>query len=279
MLTVESGTNFEFSGVKLMNAPKFHVRLLDLMNVHMHHFEIDVDIASQRRIMSHVPTFPLNTDGIDPSVTNMHMHDFKIRCFDDDIAVKSCLSSGTYCKCASNITIENGKVINSVGLSIGSIKPKDDISCVDNVTFRNIEMEKPFKGIYVKTNRGNSGHGSITNILYENITIDAPVWWPIYIGPQQQKQPDGKGEGCMNYPLEDCPTEALVDIENITLRNIQIKNSVNPYSGVIRCNETNPCKGFVFDNVNVDVIVKKNKGYICENIEMKSYNSNPKPLC
>lgn len=35
-----------------------------------------------------------------------------------------------------------------------------------------------------------------------------PVWWNIYIGPQQQKQPDGGGPGCMVYPLkENCPTQ------------------------------------------------------------------------
>jgi len=42
------------------------------------------------------------------------------------------------------------------------------------------------KAIYVKTNPGN-GTGEIKDILYENIKIHFPVWWNIYIGPQQQK--------------------------------------------------------------------------------------------
>ena len=51
------------------------------------------------------------------------------------------------------------------------------------------------KGIYVKTNSPDKGFnktepgsgGEITNIHYENIDIHNPLWWGIYIGPQQQK--------------------------------------------------------------------------------------------
>jgi len=34
------------------------------------------------------PTFPLNTDGIDPAGTNIHIHNVKITNFDDAVAVK-----------------------------------------------------------------------------------------------------------------------------------------------------------------------------------------------
>ena len=40
------------------------------------------------------------------------------------------------------------------------------------------------KAIYVKTNPGQ-GTGEIKDISYENIKIHFPVWWNIYIGPQQ----------------------------------------------------------------------------------------------
>lgn len=52
------------------------------------------------------------------------------------------------------------------------------------------------------------GYGIISNITYENLHITDPLWWGIYIGPQQQKQPGGSGPGCMIYPLDDnCPTQ------------------------------------------------------------------------
>jgi len=73
-------------------------------------------------------------------------------------------------------------------MTIGSVPPNKDHNCVKNVTFRDINFDYPLKAIYIKS---NPGHGpdvvesaEITNILYENIKINFPVWWNIYIGPQ-----------------------------------------------------------------------------------------------
>ena len=38
-------------------------------------------------------------------------------------------------------------------------------------------------------------HYMISNITYDNISAEYPKFWPIYIGPQQQKEPDGTGAG------------------------------------------------------------------------------------
>ena len=47
-------------------------------------------------------------------------------------------------------------------------------------------MERTFKGIYMKSAPGDVGKtGQITNVLYENITMDRPTQVPIWIGPQQ----------------------------------------------------------------------------------------------
>lgn len=48
-------------------------------------------------------------------------------------------------------------------------------------------MKWPWKGIYVKTNPGDEGYGIVEDIWYENVTMQAPHWWAIYIGPQQMK--------------------------------------------------------------------------------------------
>jgi len=81
--------------------------------------------------------------------------------------------------------IEDCQVTFGVGMTIGSVPPNDGHACVRDITFRNISFEKPFKAVYVKTNPGNHGDGEITNILYENLRINEPIWWGIYIGPQQ----------------------------------------------------------------------------------------------
>ncbi len=46
-------------------------------------------------------------------------------------------------------------------MTVGSVPPEKDVNCVRNITFRNINMIRPLKGIYVKTNPGNEGSGII----------------------------------------------------------------------------------------------------------------------
>jgi hypothetical protein len=73
-------------------------------------------------------------------------------------------------------------------MSIGSVSPDPYHSCIKDFTARNINFKYPLKAIYVKTNPVNPGAtgetGEIRNIRYENITMDTPIWWGIYIGPQ-----------------------------------------------------------------------------------------------
>lgn len=281
LINIEESRNFELYGLKLINSPRYHISLDDLVDVHLHHFTIRVDVVKQMELLDKwsLPTYPLNTDGIDPSAVNVSIHDFKITNFDDAIAVKPCNINNKYCKCSSNMIIKNGYVKNSVGLAIGSVSPSDNVNCINNITFQNIMLKHPLKAIYVKTNRGSHGSGTISNIKYENITVHTPTWWGIYVGPQQQKQPDGSGEGCMLYPLgPECPTEPRITISNITLKDIRVNNDLNYYSGLVRCNETNPCENIIFDNVKV-TRVYNNKGYICENANVTSIKSDPILLC
>jgi hypothetical protein len=65
---------------------------------------------------------------------------------------------------------------------------------------------------------------------------------------------------------------------DITLRNITTYDNVLP-AGIIRCNSTNPCKNFIFEDVNVhskvwDVL---GYGYITEFVEGQATNSHPDP--
>ena len=198
-----------------------------------------------------MPWFPLNTDGIDVAARNATFRNINITNYDDAIVPKAS-HGGNRINCTENILVENVNVHLSVGMSIGSIPPNKDHNCVRNVVFRNIKFTTPLKAIYIKTNPGDEGSAEIRNVTYENIDITNPVWWGIYIGPQQQKQPGtGKGPGCMFYPLnKTCPTQPRVTISDITLRNITSRGGLLP-AGVIRCNETNPCTNFKFENVDI----------------------------
>jgi hypothetical protein len=70
----------------------------------------------------------------------------------------------------------------------------------------------------------------------------------------------------------------LITFADITLRNITTSNNWFP-AGVIRCNSTNPCKNFVFDNVNVRSPLWDTLGigYITEFAEGIATNSHPDP--
>ena len=150
-----------------------------------------------------LPTFPLNTDGFDPAATNVLIERVNLTSFDDAVAVKPCRADGVYCTCSSNVLVRNAVVYWGVGMTIGSVPPNDRLNCVRNVTFEHIVFFQPFKAIYVKSNPGDNGKGLIQDITYRHITIHTPLWYPIWIGPQQQQQPgDHQGTGCsFFYPL------------------------------------------------------------------------------
>jgi len=112
---------------------------------------------------------------------------------------------------------------SGLGLVIGSIGS----SVVNNITFRDSVMPHTFKGIYMKTRWSDKGpvglNASITNILYENITMDSPEQYAIWIGPAQQT-----GQPCsLLWPIVDgaeCIMSGYQTWANITLRNILINN-------------------------------------------------------
>jgi hypothetical protein len=55
----------------------------------------------------------------------------------------------------------------------------------------------------------------------------------------------------MTYPFGDCETQPLIDVHNITLRDINSTGGFLP-PGVIRCNESNSCHDINLENVNID---------------------------
>ena len=112
--------------------------------------------------------------------------------------------------------------------------------------------------------------------------MKSPIWWAIYIGPQQQKQPDGGGPGCMLYPFDPkgtCQTQPLIDVRNITLKNVHIDNSLL-FPIIVRCNATNPCTGINFNNVFINKWrIGNKKGYVCENVKGTQEGGYPKLDC
>jgi polygalacturonase len=259
MISFHQSRDLTLENLYLYSSPKYSINFVDCADVIIHDMTIFVNSSMVRGKDKHSSvTYALNTDGIDLGAYNAHIYNNKITNYDDAIVAKPCRSNWKYCQCAGNILAENNEITYSTGLTIGSVPPNPDVNCVRNVTFRDTIMHRPLKAIYIKPNPGTNGIGIIDTITYENITIDHALWWTIWIGPQQQNQPgEAAGTGCnFLFPfIPVCPTQPLVTMTNIVLRNVHATETMPLFEGlgVILCDPANPCTNFVFDNVTNSV--------------------------
>lgn len=221
-----------------------------------------------------------NTDGFDVEGRNIWIHDCRVWNQDDSFCVKDN---------TENVLIERVEA-SGIGLVIGSIA-----SNVRNITFRNSHMHRPVNGIYMKFR----GAGSISDVLYENILVDEPERWGIWIGPAQQAEggkkangtshiinPCTAGGGCSlcwpMVPFTKCHGTAQGFYSNITLRNITVNNP--KYSpGVLMADPGSPMVDVVFDSVKVNNPGKNSWGrnYKCENVQsgVAIGDTSPVPPC
>lgn len=256
MLSFHYSTDILIDSVLLYSSPKYSINFIDCRDVVIHDITIFVNTSLVRGKDKHSSvTYALNTDGIDIAAYNVTLFNNAITNYDDAIVVKPCRSTWTYCTCSGAILAYNNTITYSTGLTIGSVPPNGNTNCVRDVIFRNNTMHRPLKAIYIKSNPGTSGTGIIEDILYEDILIDHALWWTVWIGPQQQNQPGGEdtATGCnFLFPfVPTCPTQPLVSIKNVVLRNVHAIETIPLFEGpgVILCDEANPCTGFVFENV------------------------------
>ncbi|GMI35185.1 hypothetical protein TeGR_g13234 [Tetraparma gracilis] len=197
----------------------------------------------------------LNTDGFDFSGKDIYIHDCSVWNQDDCFTVVPTTSAGINAQCTENVLIENVEA-SGLGLTVGSIKPTSNHACIKNITFRNAYMKNTYKGIYIKASAANEdpdASAEITNILYENITMDEPEQVPIWIGPAQEGD---SNNACSllwpAVPFTKCPAPlATVAWTNITLRDIIVRGAKES-PGLIFGSEDVPMEGVVFDNVVFD---------------------------
>jgi len=212
-----------------------------------------------------------NTDGFDVTGKNVYMHDLSIWNDDDCISVKD----------GSEDMLFERISASGLGLVIGSIGQ----TRVNNITFRDSVLHHTFKGIYMKTRWYDVGPigetAMISNILYENITIDEPEQWGIWIGPAQQT-----GQPCPLYwPIVDrseCLMSGAQTWVNITLKDITINNPIKS-PGVLLGNSSNPMQNVIFENVIINNPGSKPWGddfYLCDGIAgIATGTTYPVPPC
>lgn len=213
-----------------------------------------------------------NTDGFDLTGKNVYIHDANIWNQDDCISVKDG---------SANMFFER-ITCSGLGLVVGSI----GLSKVENITFKDAYLHRTVKGIYMKTRWSDQGvvgeEASISNVLYQNITMDRPQQFAIWIGPAQQT-----GQPCsLLWPITanaTCSMSGAQTWKNIVLKDILIRDPEQS-PGVLFGNATNPIHQLVFDNV----VVTNAKGkdpwgddfYFCEGVEgVATRGTYPVPPC
>lgn len=184
----------------------------------------------------------------------------------------------------SQVVIEHVNA-SGVGLTIGSVGHGRTVS---NVTFRNAYMHRTQKGIYMKF----LSSGVVRDVLYENIVMDEPEKFAIWIGPAQQCDGCHATELCSARPCSICwpmapGTHCFAPKDgqytNITLRNITINNPKQS-AGVLIANASSPMVNVLFDNVVVNNPASKPFGddqYYCAGsaIGVATGVTTPVPPC
>ena len=86
------------------------------------------------------------------------------------------------------------------------------------------------------------------------------MMWPLYLGPQQQLEPSGKGSGLWADP------EPRVDVKDVSFIDVKAHSGSWPAAAaVVRCPRSNPCSGLVFEDVSLDAnVFGKGRAYVCD---------------
>jgi hypothetical protein len=89
LIDMFEGVNTVIDGISVYNSPQFHFVLYNQMNCFVQNVKIHVDITDDEdSFLKWLPTFPLNTDGIDISGKDIYFRNLTIQMFDDAVAVK-----------------------------------------------------------------------------------------------------------------------------------------------------------------------------------------------
>lgn len=279
LLGIFDSENIEVAGIHFIDSPQFHMYLIDVENVHVHDVVVNVtENPATLAARAPVPTFPLNTDGIDIGGRNVLVENCWIKNYDDSVCAKS-LKTTKFSSCCENMYVRNITIINGVGCSIGAISPSVKGHCVRNVTFDKIDFHEPFKAVYVKSNPGTEGTGLIEDITYKNLHVRGSLWYPIWVGPEQQRQPGHAGCGCdFSFPMNNtrCITNPLVSINNIRVIDSVFESGIT-LPGVILCDPKNPCHGISFSNVTNTGLWVVQPNYYCANANV-TVNTSTKPV-
>ncbi|CAG9763001.1 unnamed protein product [Ceutorhynchus assimilis] len=182
-----------------------------------------------------------NTDGFDVAKTQyLTLKDHVVYNQDDCVAIN----------CGAHMTIDNVNCDGSHGFDIATGMSKTDQArnIVNNVTFKNSKLFNGMYGLHILT-CNDGGKGSVSNINYENISIQGPSDYGIMI----QQDFSDKSQGSTGHPTGNVP------ISNVRF-NAVTGNMNGKYSSAltIRC-ASGACNNIGLNNVKITGAKAKNE--------------------
>jgi polygalacturonase len=87
LFTISTSKDTLIEGIMVRNAAQYHMNFNDSLNMTVQNIVIHVEL-NDKALDDILPTFPLNTDGIDISGRDIYFRNLTIQCYDDAVAVK-----------------------------------------------------------------------------------------------------------------------------------------------------------------------------------------------
>ena len=132
--------------------------------------------------------------------------------------------------------------------------------CVDNITFRDIELRRPsLAGVEIKTENGKDNSSFISNVLYENVTFASSLnasGFPC-VSITAAYRGDGHGYKGKFQPW----------ISNITFRGVNLLGCNTPVT--LKCASDFPCTNVSFEGV------KSAQNFVVNNTECTAVDVGP----
>ncbi|XP_027925488.1 polygalacturonase-like [Vigna unguiculata] len=243
------GMNFAFNyinnsivrGITSKDSKHFHVNVLGCNNFTFDGFKVSA------------PHDSANTDGIHIGRSRgVNVLNTNIATGDD------CVSLGDGSK---QVLVQNVKCGPGHGISVGSLGKYKEEEPVDGITIKGCTLKGTDNGVRIKTWPSEPGTITVTNMKFEDITMDN-VKNPIIIDQ----------EYC---PWNQCTKKypSKIKISKVTIKNIK-GTSATKEGVIIACSSGVPCEGVEISNVDL-----KFKGApaiaVCSNVKPKITGKAP----
>lgn len=250
LILARNSQNLLFEGVRLENAPSFHLVLTN------------TDHVTIRGLTIQSPGNSPNTDGIDPTGSrDILIENNTISTGDDVIAIKGTGFDPRFPDAnTARITIRNNIIRQGHGISIGS----GTSGGVKHVLIENNRFEGSLHGFRIKTRRGFGGE--VSDILVRNntmrdvqnvLTVSAYFEYAPLDEREAERQIEEGGFLVLDlfYPPESDPAKAVVSNQTPDIHEIRIENlraSCAENAGLIIGLPERAIRGLQLNNIEIE---------------------------